>query len=256
MATPAASSGSRSGTSAVGNGGTAGADHAKRDVVIQAFQRKSGLAKRTAEDLERGILKVSCPNGQPLAKDAYKEYTRQYKRLCTHLRQNGTIAERLSSGELKAEDIAAMSDAALTAESQLKKQEEIRQENLHDATAVKPEATAHWTPSDSYSCPKCESVKCIYIQTFKGSHSYDDNNIEPCITIRCTDCIFLWKEDEVEGGARQSAGSSAEDNRLVPGSRTEGSAAVAGKIAAELPGVTPVLWGRTGDNWMLTEAPG
>ncbi|CAK9009038.1 unnamed protein product [Durusdinium trenchii] len=56
------------------------------------------------------------------------------------------------------------------------------------------------------SNPRVFELVQVYIQSFKGFHSHDDNNQEPVITIRCTSCKHLWKEDEVEGG-RMAAGS-------------------------------------------------
>ena len=46
---------------------------AKRQVVIEGFDKK-GLGKRLAEELERGMLSVACPQGEAL-----KEGTEQYK---------------------------------------------------------------------------------------------------------------------------------------------------------------------------------
>lgn len=183
----------------------------KRQVVIDGFEKKSGLSKRVAADLERGIFEVACPAGSEKLKEgseSFKVYKNQYKRLCTHLRQNTALAKRIAAGDLRADKVAAMDDEALMGESQKKDLEQFRQESLQEALAVTAEDAAHWTPSDNYSCPRCESTKCAYIQSFKGYHGYDDNNQEPAITIRCMDCKHLWLEDEVDGG-RQAAGSSA-----------------------------------------------
>merc|ERR1740121_669180 len=94
------------------------------------------------------------------------------------------------------------------ADAQREQISQFREEGKREAEAVKAEDTGHWTPSAHFTCPRgCKGNQCLYIQTFKGGHGYDDNNIEPAITIRCKDCRHLWKEDEVEGGARLAAGS-------------------------------------------------
>eukprot|EP00434_Breviolum_minutum_P004123 symbB.v1.2.003633.t2/scaffold203.1/size271217/25 len=176
-------------------------DAEKRQVVIQGFDKKSGLGKRLAEEIERGMLKGS---------EQYKVYKFQYKRLCTHLRRNSVLAEKLRSGELQAEQLASMGDEALMAEAQKNELQQFRQEitheSLQEALGITAEESAHWTPSDNFACPRCDCDKCVYIQSFKGFHSHDDNNQEPVITIRCTACGHLWREDEVEGG-RMAAGN-------------------------------------------------
>ncbi|CAK9008874.1 unnamed protein product [Durusdinium trenchii] len=183
-------------------------DDQRRQAVVQGFDKKSGLGKRLAEGLERGMLKVACPRGEALTEgsEQYKAYKFQYKRLCTHLRRNNILSEKLKSGELDAEELASMGDEALMAESQRNELQQFRQESLQEALGITAEDSAHWTPSDNFACPRCDCDKCVYIQSFKGFHSHDDNNQEPVITIRCTSCKHLWKEDEVEGG-RMAAGS-------------------------------------------------
>ncbi|CAE7639629.1 TFIIS [Symbiodinium sp. CCMP2592] len=180
----------------------------KRQVVIQGFDKKVGLGKRIAEELEQGMLRAACPAGEPLVEGSenYKAYKFQYKRLCTHLRRNAALSDRLRSGDLLPQSMASMSDEALMADDQKTERQQFRQESLQEAMGITAEDSAHWTPSDQFTCPRCENTKCVYIQSFKGYHSHDDNNQEPVITIRCTSCKFLWKEDEVEGG-RMAAGS-------------------------------------------------
>jgi len=236
--------------------GRSGGDTEKRAVVVQGFEKKSGLGKRVAEELERGVLRVACPNGEQLTEggENYKVYKNQYKRICTHLRRNGSLAQRLSSGELAAEDVATMDDDALMAESQRSERELFKKEGLHEALGITAEDSAHWTPSDSFTCPACESIQCMYIQWFKGFHGYDDNNQEPVITIRCTVCKHLWKEDEVEGGRMaagtfvfESPGSSVQasnvpDKPLVQSEKAKGS---------EPPAIWGETRGRRAPTWLL-----
>jgi len=185
-------------------------DEGKRKVVRQGFEKKAGLDQHIAELLEVGIHRVACPNGELLVEgsDCYKEYKTQYKRLSTHLRQNASLAKRLKGGDLVAEQLASMGDQDLMADTQKNEISQFQQEGLKEALGISMEDTAHWTPSSFYSCPisECGSSDCLYIQTFKGGHGYDDNNIEPAITVRCRACKHLWKEDEVDGG-RLAAGS-------------------------------------------------
>lgn len=183
-------------------------DEKKRDVVRQGFEKKVGLGKCIAEELESGILKVACPKGQPLAEgsDQYKEYRAQYKRLSTHLRQNKSLAKRLKSGELAAAGMAAMADRDLMADSQREEIQQHVQDGLKEALGEKAEDTSHWTPSKDYICPHCESGDCLYIQNFSNAHGYDDKDVDAAITIRCKECRHLWKEGSVEGG-RMAAGA-------------------------------------------------
>eukprot|EP00913_Durusdinium_trenchii_P022320 g20970.t2 len=105
-------------------------DDQRRQAVVQGFDKKSGLGKRLAEGLERGMLKVACPRGEALTEgsEQYKAYKFQYKRLCTHLRRNNILSEKLKSGELDAEELASMGDEALMAESQRNELQQFRQE--------------------------------------------------------------------------------------------------------------------------------
>ena len=104
---------------------------------------------------------------------------------------------RLANHELEAAAVATMDDDALMADEQ-------RSERTRAIPARKPargigmtvEESAHWTPSNTYTCPRCDGLQCIYIQTFKGLHQYDDNMQEPAITIRCITCKHLWKEPQ------------------------------------------------------------
>lgn len=219
-------------------------DAEKRQVVIQGFDKKSGLGKRLATEIERGMLKVACPKGESLAEGSehYKAYKFQYKRLCTHLRRNNVLSEKLKTGELQAEQLASMADETLMAESQKEELQQFRQENLQEALGITAEDFAHWTPSDNFACPRCECDKCVYIQSFKGFHSHDDNNQEPVITIRCTACKHLWKEDEVEGG-RMAAGNfeaAADPSVARPESRSKATEA-------------PSIWGdeTPAESWLL-----
>ncbi|CAE7226874.1 TFIIS [Symbiodinium natans] len=214
----------------------AGNDDSKRQVVIQGFDKKVGLGKRIAEELELGMLQVACPAGEPLAEGSenYKAYKFQYKRLCTHLRRNAALPERLRTGALPPQAMAAMADEALMAEDQKSEMQQFRQESLQEALGITAEDSAHWTPSDQFTCPRCEESKCVYIQSFKGYHSHDDNNQEPVITIRCTSCKHLWKEDEVEGG------------RMAAGSFVQG-------VEEEIRTEAPAIWGQDDpkESWLL-----
>jgi len=224
-----------------------------RGVVVEGFLKKSGLDKRIAEGLERGVVKVVCPQGEPLSEgsEAYKAYKNQYKRLCTHLRRNGALARRLAGGELKAEQVAGLSDEALMADAQRSEREQFRHEGLQEALGIIAEDTAHWTPSDNFNCPTCESARCIYISTFRGSHGYDDNNQEPAITIRCTECKHLWKEDEVEGG-RLAAGSFKIDGQAASNvDTTERNKAVGSKDPVEKPAIWHEDADRRPPTWLL-----
>ncbi|CAE8637183.1 unnamed protein product [Polarella glacialis] len=227
------------------------ADANKREVVVSGFQKKAGLGKRVAEELELGVFKIACPAGEPLAdkSDNYKTYKYQYKRICTHLGRNSSLVQRLVDGQLPAENLPAMDDEALMADVQKNELQQFRQEGLHEALGITAEDSAHWTPSSNYTCPRCENTKCVYITVVKGFHSHDDNNQEPVITIRCTECKHLWKEDEVEGGRVcaggfvQEVASKVADNRL--------SASVASGTEARS---RPAIWdqARSRDpNWML-----
>eukprot|EP00930_Biecheleria_cincta_P091883 TRINITY_DN81568_c0_g1_i1.p1 TRINITY_DN81568_c0_g1~~TRINITY_DN81568_c0_g1_i1.p1 ORF type:complete len:285 (-),score=73.86 TRINITY_DN81568_c0_g1_i1:5-859(-) len=220
----------------------ASSDSKKREVVIQGFEKRAGLGKRVAEELERGILKVACPRGEPLADEAYKAYKYQYKRLCTHFLRNSHLAQKLGRGELQAAEIAAMADEALMGDSQKSELQQFRQESLHEALAIEAEHSAHWTPSDQFECPKCQETKCVYIQIDTGFHSHDDNNKEPGITIRCTSCKHLWKEDEVEGG-RMAAGSFVHEDELPKKAQEAASTGTAEQAAsAARPSEGPAIW--------------
>jgi len=200
---------------------SAKADEKKREVVRQGFEKKGGFEKCVAEQLEAGVWRVACPNGEALAEGSsnYKEYKNQYKRISTHLRQNASLLVRLKSGELPALDMASMADKDLMAESQLEDIKRFKEEGKKEALGISSEDTAHWTPTKSFNCPLCESDATLYIQTFKGGHGYDDNNIEPAITIRCRACRHLWKEDEVDGGrlaGGSEGGAVAKENWRLP----------------------------------------
>merc|ERR1719291_1142044 len=268
MSAPAASRGSPPRKARAG-GEQSAADGAKRRVVVDGFEKKAGVKRKVAEDLERGLHGVACPGGEPLADGsaAFKDYKTQYKRLCTHIRQNGSLATRLSSGELAGERLAAMSDEDLMAKEQRSELMQFRQEALQEALGIAAEDSGHWTPSDNYACPRCESEKCIYLQSFKGSHQYDDNNIEPVITIRCTACMHLWKEDDQEGG-RLASGSlivkDTEPPQAPPEPRarqqSEGATALLGQAreAAGSDGSGPAIWRAEGlhRSWLLPNASG
>eukprot|EP00929_Paragymnodinium_shiwhaense_P007250 TRINITY_DN111186_c0_g1_i1.p1 TRINITY_DN111186_c0_g1~~TRINITY_DN111186_c0_g1_i1.p1 ORF type:complete len:317 (-),score=70.65 TRINITY_DN111186_c0_g1_i1:44-994(-) len=246
--------------------GVAAEDRKRRELVIQGFERKSGLGKRTAEALERGVFKVACPNGEALSnKDTFKEYSRQYKRLCTHLRQNATLGERLNAGDLSGEAVAAMEDEALLSEALRSERDQFRQEGLQEAMGLAAEQFGQWTPSDDWECPVCHNTKCVYLQIVRGFHSYDDNNQEPVITIRCTECKHLWKEDEVEGG-RGAAGTFVLDGGDAPAAAKVGAADEQASMVAvpsdkkepalameevTLHHKAPLIWGKTGETWML-----
>lgn len=221
---------------AAGDGLGVGPDRKKREVVIEGFKKKSGLNKGIAEGLEAGIFKVACPNGEPLAdgSESFKAYKNQYKRLCTHLRQNSSLGQRLASGDVSAEHAASMADDELMAERQRNERDQLKQESMHDALGAVAEESGHWTPSSDYTCPDCESTQCLYIQWFKGSHSYDDNNMEPVITVRCNICKRLWKEDEVEGG-RLAAGTFEGPAQPV----------ISTSAAASAKSEAPAIWGET-----------
>lgn len=191
-------------------------------------------------------MQVACPKGEALAEgsEAFKTYKNQYKRLCTHFRRNPSLVKRISAGNLDAEKLAAMEDRELMAEEQKHDLEQFRQEGLQEALGMVAEDSAHWTPSDNYTCPRCECVKCIYIQTFNGAHGYDDNNKEPAITIRCTSCKHLWKEEEVEGG-RSAAGAFSIE-------QPDSSAPYASsRRQAEAPALWHETAGRKEPTWLL-----
>ena len=103
---------------------------------------------------------------------------------------------RLANHELEAAAVATMDDDALMADEQRSEREQFQQEGLQEALGMTVEESAHWTPSNTYTCPRCDGLQCIYIQTFKGLHQYDDNMQEPAITIRCITCKHLWKEPQ------------------------------------------------------------
>merc|ERR1719333_228537 len=88
-----------------------------RAAVVEGLQTKTSLKRPIAKELEEGIYRVSCPNSEALGdsryKAALKDYNRQYKRLCTHFRNNASLAERVASGALAARQLAAMDDKAL-----------------------------------------------------------------------------------------------------------------------------------------------
>lgn len=211
-------------------------DTKKREVLIQGFEKKFELGRAIAEDLECGIWRIACPNMEPLQEgsDSFKEYKSQYKRLCTHLRRSGgSLARRLANGEVRAELVASMADEALMADSQRTELEQFRQENLHEAMGVVE--TAHWTPSAEFTCPACEKTDCIYLQSYNGSHAFDDNNREPAITLRCLGCKHLWKEEEIDGG-RMALGDFAVCNESAPTPQLQASLARAdGKVGSSPP---------------------
>lgn len=233
------SSHKRSGEVAIG-------DAKKRAVVVSGFVKK-GLTKRLAEELEQGISDLVCPNAEPLLEGSsnYKEYKSQYKRLCTHIRQNPSLSEQLRNGVLAATRIAGMADEALMGESQRSEIEKHRLENLNDALGITPEDSAHWTHTTNFTCPSCEGTNCLYIQTFKGQHSFDDKE-ELTITVRCVGCRLLWKEDEVDGG-RVAVGQSAIQDLDLITSKTE---QVAKK---QRHGDVPSIWGDGTEkaSWLL-----
>eukprot|EP00933_Yihiella_yeosuensis_P031334 TRINITY_DN24898_c0_g2_i1.p1 TRINITY_DN24898_c0_g2~~TRINITY_DN24898_c0_g2_i1.p1 ORF type:complete len:256 (-),score=42.93 TRINITY_DN24898_c0_g2_i1:82-849(-) len=239
----------RNGGSSGSRGGKVGSTTKTRQVVIQGFESKSGLGKRVAEELEEGILQVACPEGEALAEgtEQYKVYKNQYKRLCTHMRRNPALLRRLADGELKAKDVASMDDKVLMADTQKSELEQFRQEGLKEVLGQQAEESAHWTPSDQFVCPRCDCVKCVYIQLFKGFHSHDDNNQEPVITIRCTACLYLWKEDEVEGGRMAAGTLTTEETKETP----YGKVAEPGSRVKE----APAIWAETDRSreptWML-----
>jgi len=217
-----------------GGGAATAADAKKREVVVLGFEKK-GLKRRAAEELERGIFQLCCPAGEALDEggERFKAYKIQYKRFCTHLRRNSAIADRLAHGKVSGGALAAMDDEALMADAQRHEREQFRQEALREALGASAEDSAHWTPSDQFVCPRCESTRCVYIEMFTGSTGYDDNNREPTITIRCAVCKHLWKEDEVDGG-RLAAGLV--DGAAPPGGSETGGAAVPTGVAAAVAG--------------------
>lgn len=222
----------------------------KREVVIQGFEKKAGLSKRLAEELEKGVLQVACPNGELLLEGSenFKIYKSQYKRLCTHIRQNKDLVIRLANHELEAAAVATMDDDALMADEQRSVREQFRQEGLQEALGMTAEDSAHWTPSNNYTCPRCDGLQCIYIQTFKGSHQYDDNVQEPAITIRCINCKHLWKEDEVEGGRLAAGAFVIEPSVPLEDASTKSE-------TDHQPDQSPSLWhegeGRKAPTWLL-----
>lgn len=171
----------------------------KRQAVVDGFEKK-GLKRSLAEELERGMYYVVCPKGEILAEGSnhFKEYKYQYKRICTHLRHNGALGRRLSSGDVQARKAAAMLDEELVAEDQKKEREQHRKACLQDAMGELPEHSPHWTPTRSYKCTQCHQSDCIYLQTEKAMHAFDDNNVDqPTMTVRCLGCKHVWREDEV-----------------------------------------------------------
>lgn len=207
--------GLRKGTAAAGKKTAAAAcqaDLKKREVVKQGLEKKSGLSQKIAEELEQGIFKVACPNGEPLneGNEHFKEYKAQYKRISTHLRRNSSLLKRLKSGDLPAAGMAAMPDKELMADEQLEEISQFQQEGLREALGEMAEDTAHWTPSKDYNCPRCESTECLYIQNFSNCHGYDEKDVDAAITLRCRACRHLWKEDTQEGGRLAAGCDSAQ----------------------------------------------
>mmetsp|Transcript_160912 Transcript_160912/g.283544 ORF Transcript_160912/g.283544 Transcript_160912/m.283544 type:complete len:270 (-) Transcript_160912:29-838(-) len=239
-ATPSASSSSKP---------SAGED-SKRTVVVQGFEKKMGFKRKMAEELEQSIFKVACPQGESLADSRFKEYKFQYKRICTLLRRNTSLAGQINAGRIQAKGIAAMDDEALMADSQRTERKQFKEESLQEALGMQVEDSAHWIPSSDWTCPRCESTQCVYIQTFKGYNLYEDNQ-EPVVTVRCTACKHLWSEEELDGG-RAAAGMTVglaaaavevgqAQTDVAEGKSKTSSTAMPRQSAAKTP--MPSIWG-------------
>ncbi|CAE8611181.1 unnamed protein product, partial [Polarella glacialis] len=72
-------------------------DFGLRKQVVEGFIEKG----KDARDIEEGLFNVFCPLGL-LEGQAYKNYQRHYKRICTHLRTRGagSLVDRLAEGDL------------------------------------------------------------------------------------------------------------------------------------------------------------
>lgn len=202
-------------------------------------------------------MKVACPKGEPLDDGSaqLKEYKYQYKRLCTHLRRNSNLMERVKKGELAGEELASLQDNALMGEAQRSELEQFKKEGMHDALGLAAEDSAHWTPSPDYTCPRCESNDCIYLEMFTGLDHGDDNHHEATLTIRCRECKHLWKEDGEDGGRMavggfgQGASAASSGQPSARGSGAGDSASGAAKPTT----AAPEIWNkRTAEpTWML-----
>eukprot|EP00931_Biecheleriopsis_adriatica_P093548 TRINITY_DN67286_c0_g1_i1.p1 TRINITY_DN67286_c0_g1~~TRINITY_DN67286_c0_g1_i1.p1 ORF type:complete len:293 (-),score=71.53 TRINITY_DN67286_c0_g1_i1:74-844(-) len=166
-----------------------------RKQVQDGFMEKGSMKRKEAKDIEEGLFNSFCPLGL-LDGEAKKNYQRHYKRLCTHLRTTGpgSLASRLSGGELQYLQIASLPDDVLLSDEQRQQQRSARDEGLQAAvlTAEQPNGSI----TEDYVCSKCGSSRCSRMEAQTGWHN---DQQDMTIFVTCLDCGQRWKESDDHG---------------------------------------------------------
>ncbi|CAJ1461585.1 unnamed protein product [Effrenium voratum] len=164
-----------------------------RDTVVNGFTQE-GLSKKRSQEMEEGLFNFCCPLGF-IDGEEKKEYSRQYKRLRTHLlaRDEGSLFKRLESQELAARQVAGLPDESLRSKRQQQQFLEARAEGLQ-AALLKTQMVQPAT--EDYSCSKCGSQRCMRNEVQTGWHS-DQQDLTLFVT--CLSCGHRWKEGDDHG---------------------------------------------------------
>lgn len=173
-------------------------DHERRQKVVDAFVEKGRgvISKRNAMDMEDGLFDETCPLGI-FEGDAFKEYQRHFKRLCTHLRSTagtGSLIQQLEERTLKYTEVAKLPDSQLMSDQQGQKKLDDKEAGLKSALASTD--LDDGVVTDRYMCPKCQSFRCKFKDVQSGSHN---DNRGLTIVVRCLDCRNFWKENDDAG---------------------------------------------------------
>lgn len=172
-------------------------DHERRQKVVDAFVEKGRgvINKRNAMDMEDGLFEEACPLGI-LEGEGWKEYQRHFKRLCTHLRNDGpgSLIHQLQERSLKYNDVAKKPDTQLISEAQCQKKLDEKKEGLRNAIGCVGNDDGFL--SDQYQCGKCKSSRCSYKDVQSGWHNDQQDST---IIVRCLECRHFWKESDDHG---------------------------------------------------------
>mmetsp|Transcript_18918 Transcript_18918/g.34689 ORF Transcript_18918/g.34689 Transcript_18918/m.34689 type:complete len:276 (+) Transcript_18918:57-884(+) len=166
-----------------------------RKKVVDSFKEKGGLTGEVARKMEENLFNAASPLGL-LEGDGYRSYNRHFKRLCVHLRTqgSGSVSQRLADGLITAQEVAWLPDQHLMSLEQLEKEQTHRDEGLQAALAgqTEPEGIA----TDQFACQKCQSNRTVYTEKQTAWHT---DGQDPTVLVTCLNCGYRWKANDDHG---------------------------------------------------------
>mmetsp|Transcript_32493 Transcript_32493/g.72260 ORF Transcript_32493/g.72260 Transcript_32493/m.72260 type:complete len:275 (+) Transcript_32493:72-896(+) len=160
----------------------------QRNKVVETFSSKGGLTKRRARELEVCLFNLACPLAL-LEGKYYRQYQRDFKRLCTHLRTRGegNLAERLTQGSITARDAVRLPNSELLSDAQRHSASELKDRALREATLGQQELGV---ATDEYVCPSCGGTQCTHKELVT---SYHTDGQDMTILVACSTCNHRWR---------------------------------------------------------------